>query len=75
MRNVSDDQIDMFLFYETDQAIQIVHDLIDQRKTNIASSNFDKIDNEMRNMATRITKSHHYAHYKTAINKTSKPGK
>lgn len=41
----------------------------------MGAANFNKIDNEMRNMATKITKSHHYNQYKTAINKTSKPGK
>lgn len=31
-RNISDDQIDMFLYYDTDHAMQIANDLLEKRK-------------------------------------------
>ena len=67
----------MFLYYDTEQAMQIVNDLLEQRKLGgqMATGGHNKMDNEMKNMATRITKSQHYNQYKTARMKTVKIGK
>lgn len=53
--------------------MQIVNDLLEKRKLGgQAAMKLNKIDNEMKNMATRITKSSNYAAYKSAQIKSSK---
>jgi len=70
LRNISDDQIDMFLYYDTESALQIVHDLIDRRKMQgQVAQKLNRIDNEVKNLATRITRSPNYNIYKKAQSK------
>jgi hypothetical protein len=67
LRNISDDEIDLFLYYGTEAAISIVADLID--KQNLQSQQvqkLNKIDKEVKNLATRIRKSANFNLYKNA---------
>jgi hypothetical protein len=65
LKNISDDDIDLFLYYDTEAAISIVTDLIDKQQAGIQKRN--KIDNEVKNLAHRIKKSPSYKLYKSAL--------
>jgi len=52
LRNITEDEIDVFLYYDTETALQFVDDLIDKKiKQGQVFSKNNKIDNEVRNFA------------------------
>jgi len=51
LNHVSADDIEEFLFYETEVAVQIVNDLVD---SDVQRSKLNKIDREMKNLAQKI---------------------
>lgn len=67
LKNITDDEIDLFLYYDTDSALSIVTDLLDKQQvsTNQAQK-LNPIDNEVKNLAQRIKKSANFNLYKTA---------
>lgn len=65
LKNISEDEIDLFLYYDTEAAISIVQDLIEKQQVGI--SQLSKIDNEVKNLANRIKKSPNFNLYKNAL--------
>mmetsp|Transcript_41325 Transcript_41325/g.62958 ORF Transcript_41325/g.62958 Transcript_41325/m.62958 type:complete len:92 (+) Transcript_41325:1642-1917(+) len=63
LKHISDDEIDKFLYYDTDAALQIVSDLVDKRAV---GQSVNKIDNELRSLGLRIKKSSNYNLYYNA---------
>ena len=69
LKNISEDEIEVFLFYDTEAALSIVTDLIDKNTQVQAQQKVNKIDKEIKNLAVRIKKSQHYTLYKSAVQK------
>ena len=63
-KNLSEDQLDVFLYYDTETALQIVHDVVDE-----AGGRQNPIDREVKDLGLRIKRNKHYAAYKAAANK------
>ena len=63
-KQISEDQIDVFLYYDTETALQIVHDVVDE-----AGGKQNPIDREVKDLALRIKRNKHYAAYKAAADK------
>ena len=68
LKNITDDDIDVFLYYDTESALSIVSDLIDKQQIS-AKTKPNKIDNESKNFAHRIKKSSNFNLYKNAVKK------
>ncbi|CDW84307.1 UNKNOWN [Stylonychia lemnae] len=67
---IKDSDIQVFLHYTPDVAVQIVNDLIDEPTSNIQgqmNSISNAIDKETKNIAMRIKKCPNYKHYKQAV--------
>ena len=52
-KHITKDEIEVFLFYETDLAVQIVTDLLDTNPTK-KPQRLNPIDRELKNLATKI---------------------
>mmetsp|Transcript_3440 Transcript_3440/g.5844 ORF Transcript_3440/g.5844 Transcript_3440/m.5844 type:complete len:157 (-) Transcript_3440:12-482(-) len=66
LRNVSDEDLDTLVYYDTEQALQIVNDLVDNKQAVAHAGKLNKIDNELRSLALRIKKSPNYNLYSKA---------
>jgi hypothetical protein len=66
LKNVSEDQIDLFLYYDTEAALQIVSDFLENRSV---GQRLNKMDNEVKNLAVKIQKSQNFNLYKSAAMK------
>lgn len=74
LRNIKDTDIEVFLHYNTEVAVQIVNDLVDEPGSSAVGSHPTKspsssqlsnaIDRETKSLATRIKKCPHYKTYK-----------
>ena len=60
MKNTSNEEIEIFLFYAPEKAMQIVKELIGQKQE---IKNLSVSDKEMRNLAVKIRESSHYKLY------------
>ena len=71
LKNVTDDDIDMLLYYDTESALQIVNDLIDrpQQQGEVVTTRMNKIDKEVHALAVRIKRSANYVLYHKAVSK------
>ena len=65
LKNISDDEIELFLYYDTEAALENVNDLIEKQPT----QKLNRMDLEKKNLALRIKKSANYNLYKTAAKK------
>ena len=59
MKNISQDEVEVFLFYETEMSLQMVRDLIEPQGGN----KIDGVDRETRNLAKKIKNCPHYRIY------------
>lgn len=66
LKNLSEDQIDVFLYYDTDIALQIVRDFVDE-----AGGRQNPSDREVKELGLRIKRNKHYAAYNAAASKYS----
>ena len=66
LKNVTEDEIDLFLYYDTESALQIVNDFIEKRQGQQITTKLNKIDHEVKNLALRIQKSSNFKLYKSA---------
>ena len=59
LKSISQDDVEVFLFYETERSLQIVRDLIEPQ----GGSKIDGVDKETRNFAMKIKNCPHYRLY------------
>jgi hypothetical protein len=64
LKNISDDEIELFLYYDTEAALENVNDLIEK-----PNQKLNRMDLEKKNLALRIKKSVNYNLYKSAAKK------
>jgi hypothetical protein len=76
LKNIRDEDIEVFLHYNTEVAVQIVNDLIDEpaHQSHRSSSLSTAIDKETRGLAQRVKKCPHYKSYKNYFSSVSGSG-
>lgn len=64
-KNIKDSDIEIFIYYNPEVALQIVNDLVDEPNINLSGNSMSNaIDKETKTLALRIKKSPNFKFYK-----------